>query len=297
MALRLRRTDEFRAAPASKVVTRSERREQGSHHADPRHRPRRRTLLGRPDDVGPRRAAGRSTGDLFGWKAEEPGQEYGGYINFTKDGVRVAGCMARRPGPGMPDVWSVYLATDDAAARPSSWPPPTAVRSYVPAMPVGDLGTMAVVGDPGGRGDRRVAAGTAQGLRGLGEPGAPCWFELHTRDYEATVPSTATCSAGTPTSMSDTPEFRYTTLGDGEEPWPGSWTRRVPARGVPSHWSIYFGVETPTPPWARRSSSAARSSCLPRTRRTAASRPPPTTGAAFKLVAPNDAMPCHSTSG
>ena len=51
---------------------------------------------------------------LFGWEADEPAEEFGGYFNFAKDGVRVAGCMAADPASGMPDVWSVYLATDDA---------------------------------------------------------------------------------------------------------------------------------------------------------------------------------------
>jgi predicted enzyme related to lactoylglutathione lyase len=52
---------------------------------------------------------------LFGWTAEEPNEQFGGYFNFAKDGIRIAGCMASRPGVGVPDVWSVYLATDDAA--------------------------------------------------------------------------------------------------------------------------------------------------------------------------------------
>ncbi|MGZ4588104.1 MAG: VOC family protein, partial [Mycobacteriaceae bacterium] len=32
-------------------------------------------------------------GGLFGWTAENPGPEYGGYINFHKNGQPVAGCM------------------------------------------------------------------------------------------------------------------------------------------------------------------------------------------------------------
>ena len=34
-------------------------------------------------------------GELFGWVAEDPVQEFGGYINFNKDGVRVAGVHGR----------------------------------------------------------------------------------------------------------------------------------------------------------------------------------------------------------
>ncbi len=50
-------------------------------------------------------------GELFGWTAEEPSEEFGGYFTYRKDGILVAGCMPTRPG--MPDVWSVYLTTDD----------------------------------------------------------------------------------------------------------------------------------------------------------------------------------------
>src|SRR4029450_13642719 len=54
-------------------------------------------------------------GELFGWTAEDAGEEYGHYINFSKDGVRVAGGM-QNDGSGGPDAWSVYLATADAKA-------------------------------------------------------------------------------------------------------------------------------------------------------------------------------------
>jgi len=53
---------------------------------------------------------------LFGWTVEDPGEEYGGYFNFLKDGVHVAGACATTASRGCPTCWSVYLATDDADA-------------------------------------------------------------------------------------------------------------------------------------------------------------------------------------
>ena len=50
---------------------------------------------------------------LFGWTADEPNPEFGGYTNLRKDGEQVAGLMAAQE-EGMPDVWSVYLAVEDA---------------------------------------------------------------------------------------------------------------------------------------------------------------------------------------
>ena len=56
------------------------------------------------------------------------GEEYGGYINFSKDGVGVAGCMRNDGQSGVPDVWSVYLATDDIQKTADAAAAPTAVR-------------------------------------------------------------------------------------------------------------------------------------------------------------------------
>src|SRR5438874_13476964 len=51
---------------------------------------------------------------LFGWEATEPQEEFGGYFQFLRNGVPVGGCMAKGEDNPMPDVWSVYLSTDDA---------------------------------------------------------------------------------------------------------------------------------------------------------------------------------------
>ena len=52
--------------------------------------------------------------ELFGWTGEEATEEFGGYFNFGKDGVLVAGCMHNDGSSGSPDGWNTYLATDDA---------------------------------------------------------------------------------------------------------------------------------------------------------------------------------------
>src|SRR5437868_5437726 len=53
-------------------------------------------------------------GELFDWKAEDPNAEFGGYWNFLKDDVHIAGGMRNDGSSGQPDKWSVYLATADA---------------------------------------------------------------------------------------------------------------------------------------------------------------------------------------
>lgn len=53
-------------------------------------------------------------GERFGWTSEDAGPDYGHYVNFAKDSLPVAG-MRNDGQSGMPDAWSVYLATDDGA--------------------------------------------------------------------------------------------------------------------------------------------------------------------------------------
>src|SRR6187397_1988554 len=56
-------------------------------------------------------------GDVFGWTADEPNPDFGGYTTFRKDGEIVAGLMQSSPEMGgPPNVWSAYLAVADTAA-------------------------------------------------------------------------------------------------------------------------------------------------------------------------------------
>jgi predicted enzyme related to lactoylglutathione lyase len=234
-------------------------------------------------------------GELFGWAAEEPNDEFGGYFNFTKNGVRVAGCMAsqaREGGPEMPDVWSVYLATDDTAKTLEA----TTAHGgqvHVEATTVGDLGTMAIVGDPGGAVVGVWQPGLHPGFGLFGEAGTPSWFELHTRDYGAAVSFYRDVFRCDTKVLSDTPEFRYTTVVDGDDLLAGIMdaTNFLP-EGVPAHWSVYFGVDDTDAALAKivdlGGTIVVPAEDTPYGRLATATDP---TGAQFKLVAPNDAMP------
>jgi predicted enzyme related to lactoylglutathione lyase len=181
-------------------------------------------------------------GELFGWTSEEAGEEYGGYINFAKAGQGVAGCMKNDGEGGMPDVWSIYLAVDDAvkcveAAEANGG------QVIVPAMPVGELGSMAVVLDAGGAAIGAWQPGLHKGFDVFAEPDTPTWFELHTRDHAATVDFYKAVFGWEAHVAGDTDEFRYTTLGEGDDALAGimDGSAFLPD-GVPAHWSIYFGT-------------------------------------------------------
>jgi predicted enzyme related to lactoylglutathione lyase len=180
--------------------------------------------------------------DLFGWTSEVAGEEYGGYINFSKDGIMVAGCMRNDGQSGMPDLWSIYLATDDAKATVDAAADHRG-QVVVPAMDVMELGTMAVVTDAGGAAIGAWQPGLHKGFGIFDEPGTPGWFELHTRDYEASVEFYRDVFKWDTHVASDIPEFRYTTLGEGDGQLAGIMdaTGFLP-EGVPAHWSVYFRV-------------------------------------------------------
>lgn len=181
-------------------------------------------------------------GHLFGWTAESAGEEYGGYINFSKDGHHVAGCMKNDGSTGMPDVWSVYLATDNAAATVAA-ASARGAQVIVPAMEVMALGTMAVLLDVGQAAIGLWQPGLHKGFTILAEPGAPNWFELHTRDYETVVDFYRDVFKWDAHVMSDTADFRYTTLGEGDGALAGIMDAKAfLPEGVPANWQIYFGV-------------------------------------------------------
>jgi hypothetical protein len=76
------------------------------------------------------------------------------------------------------------------------------------------------------------------------EVGAAAWFELHTRDYDQSVAFYRDVFGWDARAMSDAPEFRYTTLGEGDGALAGIYdaTGDIP-EGQPGGWTVYFEVE------------------------------------------------------
>lgn len=223
---------------------------------------------------------------LFGWTSEDAGEELGNYITFRKGGLPVAGAMRNDGANGMPDLWSVYLASDDAR-KTVEMAEANGGQAILAPMDVRDLGSMAVVTDAGRAAIGIWQSGTHHGFEVLGEPGTPTWFELHTRDYDASVQFYREVFAWDTHSQSDTPEFRYTTLGEGGDQLAGIMDASAfLPEGVPAHWSVYFGVADADAALVRivelGGSVLQPAEDTPYGRLAQAADP---TGAAFKLVA------------
>ncbi len=183
--------------------------------------------------------------ELFGWEAQEPSPEFGGYFMFTRDGVPIAGGMGDMGDLSANNSWKIYLATEDvektvAAAEAAG------AQIVAPTMPVADLGIQVVLVDPTGAALGAWQPGTFPGFTVLAEHGSPGWFELHTRDHGAAVSFYRTVFHWSTDDVGDTDEFRYTTMrnpdGEGELAGIMDASGFLP-EGVPAHWSVYWEVD------------------------------------------------------
>jgi predicted enzyme related to lactoylglutathione lyase len=181
---------------------------------------------------------------LFGWTYESGDPDkYGGYVTAFVDGAPVAGLMNNDGASGTPDAWTTYLRVDDINAATQA---ATAAGGQIlmPPMEVPDQGHMAMFQDAGGAAIGAWQFGGHTGFQLKGEPGAPFWHELHTRAYTPSVKFYQDVFGWDTSVMSDSEDFRYTTLGSGDSSRAGIMDASfyLPPE-VPSNWQIYFGVD------------------------------------------------------
>lgn len=110
-------------------------------------------------------------------------------------------------------------------------------------MDIGDLGVEAIIDDCTGA---RIGAWQAKSFPGtgvFGQPGAPAYFELLTRDHGMAVAVYRDVFGWDPEVVSDAAEFRLTALKDGADTIAGIMDASafLPA-GVGDHWMIYIQV-------------------------------------------------------
>lgn len=186
-------------------------------------------------------AAAEFYGTLFGWTANEASEEFGGYRMFFRGDQPIAGLYPNDGSTGGPSTWTVYLSTDDAAATVEK---ARAAGAEVVAGPmeVADLGHMAVLVDPAG-----AAVGAWQPLSFPGfitraEDGAPVWFETLSRDYGKSVSFYTDVFGWDAHTMSDTDDFRYTTLGKDQDARAGVMEATGFLGEQPSRWQFYLQV-------------------------------------------------------
>ncbi len=182
---------------------------------------------------------------LFGWEAQEANEEFGGYFMFTREGVPVAGCMGAQGDDKEDGRWRPYLSVPDApAAIDAALALGGELRN--PLAPVADMGVQAVLADPAGGAFGIWQPGTFPGFTVLEEASAPSWFELHTRDHATVVAFYESVFGLQAVPVSDTDEFRYSTLraagSDQDLAGVMDASAFLPETEAPT-WAIYWEVD------------------------------------------------------
>jgi predicted enzyme related to lactoylglutathione lyase len=183
--------------------------------------------------------------DLFGWEAEAPSPEFGGYFMFTREGIPVAGGMGDMGDMRADNSWKVYLDTP-AIATTVDVARAKGAETVGEIGDVADLGIQAVLVDPTGATLGAWQPGTFPGFVVLNEHGAPSWFELHTRDFATAVDFYESVFQWKTEVVGDTDDFRYSTMQDpgGGDSLAGIMdAANFLPDGIPAHWSVYWEVD------------------------------------------------------
>ena len=178
---------------------------------------------------------------LFGWQIDVGPEETGHYGMASLRGHSVAG-IGGMMGMEHPPVWNTYLATADVDATCKA-AEAAGASIAAPPMDVMEFGRMAFVQVPGGGVFGLWQAGTHNGSGLANEPGAYCWNEFMTRDYETGKSFYGEVFGYTFSELGDE-NFSYCTLDLEGRPVGGLGTLpdEVP-KEVPAHWRVYFAVD------------------------------------------------------
>lgn len=178
---------------------------------------------------------------IFGWEAVDTGPDFGHYHFAQLQGDNVVGIgQIWPPDSPQPSVWTIYFASDDAAAD-CERVKALGGQVMVEPMTIGDSGVMAICSDPTG-----AVFGLWQALNHIGsavenEPGGLAWCEVNTRDavaasafYRELLNLTAV--------KADLAGTDYYYLQRGEAMLAGILQMDEQWAGIPPHWMGYFAV-------------------------------------------------------
>jgi predicted enzyme related to lactoylglutathione lyase len=178
---------------------------------------------------------------VLGWSLEvEPDPQYGGYAMARVDGHDVAGIGPAQPGA--PTAWSVYFLTRDAAAL-GERAAAAGGTVVMPAMPIGDVGRMAVLHDPAGAYFGVWEPRTMRGFH-TALPGSFGWAELNARGVDRDLDFYQSLF-GWDVSPAPIPGGVYTRLELDGEQFGGAMEMSADfPPDMPSYWLVYFAVDS-----------------------------------------------------
>jgi predicted enzyme related to lactoylglutathione lyase len=182
--------------------------------------------------------------ELFGWEAEPVGEDpeqTGNYHMFKQGGKQVAGIG--KAMQGMPPVWNVYVAVEDADAALAK-AEAEGGTIVIPGFDVFTAGRMGVFTDPGGAFLCVWQPGDNKGAEIVNAVGAFNMAEVDTRDPDGAQPFYSAVFGWEFAPVEDDGAVVYHQikldgrLVAGLFPIPPGFPDEIP-----NHWRPYFGVE------------------------------------------------------
>ena len=186
-------------------------------------------------------ASAKFYGQLFGWQAQDLGEEAGHYTMFTQGGKQVAATTPPM-SPGTPPSWSTYIATDNAEETAKKVAAAGGTTLVAPFQ-VMDQGTMGVFQDPTGAVFCVWQPAAHKGSELANTPVSFCWNELATRDLKAAkdfYPKVFGWGIHSNT-MPDGTEYVEWQISGRSIAGSMQMGDMYPPQ-VPSHWLVYFAV-------------------------------------------------------
>lgn len=182
---------------------------------------------------------------LFGWTFEDqPAGEFGTYTMIRSRGKDLGGLYELPPElrkMGVPPHWMSYVAVksaDEACKKIQQH----GGRIQQGPMDVMDIGRMAICQDPTGAVFSVWQPKAHQGAAVMGEPGTPCWFELHTRGVEKAQKFYGDVFGWTVRVDADQ-QYREMTAPGSPCPMGGMMEMKPEHGQAPPNWMIYMTVD------------------------------------------------------
>lgn len=182
---------------------------------------------------------------LFEWQTatHSMGGGHGDYTMLSLNGQDVGGLyrlMPEQESVGVPPHWLSYVGVADVDASTQK---ATSLggKCLLPPLDIMDKGRMSVLQDPTGSAFALWQAGSSRGCGTTGEPGAPCWNELMTRDTQQAAEFYTQLFgwAKQELDMGGTPYTMF--LQDGA-PVGGMLNHPPGMEQAPPHWMLYLSV-------------------------------------------------------
>ena len=181
---------------------------------------------------------------LFGWQAEDMGEQMGHYTMMRQDGKSVA-AISPPMGPaaeGTPPAWTTYISTPNAEETVKKVTEAGGTVIVAP-MAVPEQGIMAVFADPTGAVIALWQPAQMKGAELVNTPNSLGWNELAPRDintakafYTKVFPWTAKTN-----DMGGGAEYTEWQI-DGRSIGGGMNMSSMYPPSVPAHWLVYFVV-------------------------------------------------------